>query len=81
MKKFQTGADCRARERGLTYTDAGHTAMHCAARRTSTDLPESPFMFTLNPKSTTPLVVQIVEGFRDLIQSGNLRPGSKAPTA
>ncbi|MBA4215676.1 MAG: GntR family transcriptional regulator, partial [Polaromonas sp.] len=37
-------------------------------------------MFTLNPKSATPLVVQIVEGFRDLIQSGNLRPGSKAPS-
>ena len=37
-------------------------------------------MFTLNPKSTSPLVVQIVEGFRDLIQSGNLRPGSKAPS-
>ncbi|MDG5976974.1 GntR family transcriptional regulator [Hydrogenophaga taeniospiralis CCUG 15921] len=37
-------------------------------------------MFTLNPKNTTPLVVQIVEGFSDLIQSGNLRPGSKAPS-
>lgn len=37
-------------------------------------------MFTLNPKSTTALVVQIVEGFTSLIQSGNLRPGSKAPS-
>ena len=37
-------------------------------------------MFTLNPKSTTPLVVQIVEGFRVLIDSGNLRPGAKAPS-
>lgn len=37
-------------------------------------------MFTLNAKSTTPLVVQIVDGFRDLIQSGNLRPGAKAPS-
>lgn len=37
-------------------------------------------MFTLNPRSTTPLVVQIVEGFASLIQSGNLRPGSKAPS-
>lgn len=37
-------------------------------------------MFTLNAKSTTPLVVQIVEGFSDLIQSGNLRPGAKAPS-
>ena len=37
-------------------------------------------MFTLNPKSTSPLVVQIVEGFRVLIQSGNLRPGAKAPS-
>lgn len=37
-------------------------------------------MFTLNAKSTTPLVMQIVEGFSDLIQSGNLRPGAKAPS-
>lgn len=37
-------------------------------------------MFTLNPKGTTPLVVQIVEGFQTAIQSGGLRPGSKAPS-
>jgi DNA-binding transcriptional MocR family regulator len=37
-------------------------------------------MFTLNPKGTTPLVVQIVEGFRAAIQSGGLRPGAKAPS-
>lgn len=37
-------------------------------------------MFSLNPKSTTPLVVQIVEGFRVSIESGNLRPGAKAPS-
>ena len=37
-------------------------------------------MFTLNPKSTTPLVVQIVEGFRVAIQNGGLRPGAKAPS-
>lgn len=37
-------------------------------------------MFTLNPKSATALVVQIVEGFRGLIESGNLRPGAKAPS-
>lgn len=37
-------------------------------------------MFTLNPQSATPLVAQIVEGFRALIQSGNLRPGAKAPS-
>jgi DNA-binding transcriptional MocR family regulator len=37
-------------------------------------------MFTLNPKGATPLVVQIVEGFRAAIQSGGLRPGSKAPS-
>ena len=37
-------------------------------------------MFTLNPKGTTPLVVQIVEGFRAAIQNGGLRPGSKAPS-
>lgn len=37
-------------------------------------------MFILNPQSAIPLVVQIVEGFSSLIQSGNLRPGSKAPS-
>lgn len=37
-------------------------------------------MFTLDPQQSTPLVVQIVEGFRDLIQSGALRPGAKAPS-
>lgn len=37
-------------------------------------------MFSLNPQSSTPLVVQIVEGFRLLIESGALRPGSKAPS-
>jgi DNA-binding transcriptional MocR family regulator len=37
-------------------------------------------MFSLNPQSTTPLVVQIVEGFRLLIQDGSLRAGSKAPS-
>ncbi|MBL8388070.1 MAG: PLP-dependent aminotransferase family protein [Hydrogenophaga sp.] len=37
-------------------------------------------MFSLNPKGATPLVVQIVEGFRAAIQSGGLRPGAKAPS-
>ncbi|WP_101048070.1 PLP-dependent aminotransferase family protein [Macromonas nakdongensis] len=37
-------------------------------------------MFTLDPQNTTPLVMQIVEGFRDLIESGALRPGAKAPS-
>lgn len=37
-------------------------------------------MFSLNPQSPTPLVVQIVEGFRQLIQDGALRAGSKAPS-
>lgn len=37
-------------------------------------------MFTLDPKATAPLVAQIVEGFREAIQSGNLRPGAKAPS-
>ena len=37
-------------------------------------------MFSLNPQSLTPLVVQIVEGFRLLIQDGSLRAGSKAPS-
>lgn len=37
-------------------------------------------MFTLDPTDTTPLVTQIVEGFRGLIESGSLRPGAKAPS-
>ena len=37
-------------------------------------------MFSLNPQSPTPLVLQIVEGFRLLIQDGSLRAGSKAPS-
>ena len=37
-------------------------------------------MFTLDPKAASPLVAQIVEGFRDAIQRGDLRPGAKAPS-
>lgn len=37
-------------------------------------------MFTLHPQSSTPLVVQIVEGFSELILSGALRAGAKAPS-
>ncbi|MFZ3083591.1 PLP-dependent aminotransferase family protein [Rhodoferax ferrireducens] len=37
-------------------------------------------MFSLNPQSATPLVLQIVDGFRLAIQDGSLRPGSKAPS-
>ena len=37
-------------------------------------------MFSLNPQSATPLVLQIVEGFRLLIEQGSLRAGSKAPS-
>jgi DNA-binding transcriptional MocR family regulator len=37
-------------------------------------------MFTLDPKAALPLVVQIVEGFKEAIRSGNLRPGAKAPS-
>lgn len=37
-------------------------------------------MFTLDPDLSTPLVMQIVEGFRGLIHAGALRPGAKAPS-
>jgi len=37
-------------------------------------------MLTLNPQSPTPLVLQIVTGFRAAIDSGALRAGSKAPS-
>lgn len=37
-------------------------------------------MFTLDPQEATPLVTQIVEGFRGLVESGALRPGAKVPS-
>ncbi|NDP39166.1 MAG: PLP-dependent aminotransferase family protein [Rhodoferax sp.] len=37
-------------------------------------------MFTLNPQSSTPLVLQIVAGFCAAIDEGSLRPGAKAPS-
>ena len=37
-------------------------------------------MFSLNLQNSVPLVVQIVEGFRQLIDDGSLRAGSKAPS-
>lgn len=37
-------------------------------------------MFTLHPQSSTPLVVQIVEGMRRLIADGSLRAGTKVPS-
>ena len=37
-------------------------------------------MFTLNPDSPTPLVSQIVDGFRRLIGEQSLRPGAKLPS-
>jgi DNA-binding transcriptional MocR family regulator len=37
-------------------------------------------LFSLNLHSSTPLVQQIVEGFRHVIDEGALRPGAKAPS-
>ena len=37
-------------------------------------------MFSLNLQSSTPLVLQIVEGFRQVIEDGSLRSGAKAPS-
>jgi DNA-binding transcriptional MocR family regulator len=37
-------------------------------------------MFTLDPQSPTPLVTQIVDGFRKLIEEGALRAGTKLPS-
>jgi DNA-binding transcriptional MocR family regulator len=37
-------------------------------------------MFSLNPQSSTPLVLQIVTGFRAAVDEGELRAGSKAPS-
>jgi len=37
-------------------------------------------MLTLNPQSSTPLVLQIVTAFRRAIDEGELRAGSKAPS-
>ena len=37
-------------------------------------------MFVLDAQSTTPLVTQIVAGFRQMVDEGALRPGAKAPS-
>src|SRR5437868_10746325 len=37
-------------------------------------------MITLNPESHTPLVTQIVDGFRRLIGDQSLKPGAKLPS-
>jgi len=37
-------------------------------------------MLSLNPQSSTPLVLQIVAGIKADIEDGTLRPGSKAPS-
>jgi DNA-binding transcriptional MocR family regulator len=37
-------------------------------------------MFTLEPRSATPLVSQIVDGFRRLVEDGTLRAGIKLPS-
>jgi DNA-binding transcriptional MocR family regulator len=37
-------------------------------------------MFVLDPKSSTPLVTQIVGGFRLMVDDGSLRAGAKAPS-
>jgi DNA-binding transcriptional MocR family regulator len=37
-------------------------------------------MFTLQPQSSTPLVAQIVDGLRKLIEEGSLRAGTKVPS-
>ena len=37
-------------------------------------------MFTLDAQSPRPLVTQIVDGFRAMIDDGSLRPGAKLPS-
>lgn len=37
-------------------------------------------MFTVNPDSPTPLVSQIVDGFRRLVAEQSLKPGAKLPS-
>lgn len=37
-------------------------------------------MFVIDPKSSTPLVTQIVSGFRQMVDDGSLRAGAKAPS-
>ena len=37
-------------------------------------------MITLNPDAQTPLVAQIVDGFRRLITDQSLRPGTRLPS-
>jgi len=51
--------------------------MHCAGPAYGD--PGLP-MFTLDPQLSTPLVTQIVDGFRRMIGEGQLRPGTKLPS-
>ncbi|MFM1906558.1 MAG: hypothetical protein RLZZ591_235 [Pseudomonadota bacterium] len=37
-------------------------------------------MFALNPQSSTPLVTQVVDGFRGMVDEGALRAGAKLPS-
>ncbi len=37
-------------------------------------------MFVVDPQSSTPLVTQIVGGFRLMVEDGSLRAGAKAPS-
>ena len=52
--------------------------MHQRGARPTPNL--KPCVFTLDPNSPTPLVTQIVEGFRQRIAEQALRPGAKAPS-
>lgn len=58
--------------------------MHCVARVPYTVKPsvarQPQPMFSLEHASSTPLVLQVVEGFRQLIEDGSLRAGTKLPS-
>lgn len=61
------------------YSRVG-AAAHCAGAPTSTVPTVRRLKLTLDPASSTPLVVQIVDGLRRLIDEGTLRAGTKVPS-
>ena len=57
-----------------------HTKVHSPPRCTGRPPGTHSLMFTLQAHSPTPLVTQIVEGFRRLIGEGSLRVGARLPS-
>lgn len=57
-----------------------HTVLVCRPIHPNSQVYSDIAMFTLDPKSSVPLVSQIVAGMRDMVDDGRLRPGTKLPS-